>query len=854
MSALAPTIVPLRTAERSLSRIGGKARSLAQLVCADFPVPTGFIITAEACTRFIASNAIALPPAADASIADAFDSGNLDASVEREILIAYAALGGGAVAVRSSASTEDLPDLSFAGQHASFLNVRGEEELLHAVRGCWASLWSARAVAYRSGHRVESESAVMAVVVQTMVDASVSGVVFTANPATGRRSELTVSASFGLGEAIVGGAVDADTFAIDRDSLRIIRTSIGDKAHMTAPGDGGVEVHPVSEARRRAPSITPEHLREIGAMSLRVETLFDGVPQDIEWAFAGKRLWLLQARPITGLPADIEMSWAAPAGMQRLLRRQVVENMPAPLSPLFEDLYLRQGLDRGMDDFVSTMGLPIDLDEFIERPMFVSVNGYGYARYDLRSAARIVRLMPRLLWWSVRSLPRFMRNIVPLWRDEGRPRYLESIAQWRSLDVDNATDEQLVDGIRALALADAGYWFYITLIVGAAKMTEGWFSVLLSTPLVPGKLTSGMFLRGFESKTLQAQLRLASIGDAIHAMRLSMSADELGEWIQRAPAASSIRTELARYRDEFGHQIYNLDFVDPVQGEDERSLLLGLVALARMEGAQRSLIERRSRLVADREALTERTQASVGPIRGWLFRRLLRAAQEYGPFREEALFYMGAAWPTLRRLALTLGGRLASAGTFDAPDDIFYLDSAELSTACADLRAGGADLQLRGEIQRRRELRQLRMRVHPPGRVPPDLRVKFWIFDLTGLLERMETQKHNAADAHMLSGFAVSPGRITGIACVIRSPDDFAAMADGAILVCPTTTPAWTPLFAQAVGLVTDVGGILAHGSIIAREYGIPAVLGTGTATKRIISGQRIRVDGDAGTVTVLDE
>jgi pyruvate,water dikinase len=178
---------------------------------------------------------------------------------------------------------------------------------------------------------------------------------------------------------------------------------------------------------------------------------------------------------------------------------------------------------------------------------------------------------------------------------------------------------------------------------------------------------------------------------------------------------------------------------------------------------------------------------------------------------------------------------------------VFFLESAEIETASAARRAGEGRPELARLARERRELREVRKRLHPPAAVPPGYRMKLGPLDLSAF----ETQQRNVGPGAVLRGFAVSPGRVAGPACVINSPTEFEQMQPGCILVCPTTTPAWTPLFAQARGLVTDVGGILAHGSIVAREYGIPAVMGTGDATRRITSGQQITVDGDVGTVVL---
>jgi pyruvate,water dikinase len=210
---------------------------------------------------------------------------------------------------------------------------------------------------------------------------------------------------------------------------------------------------------------------------------------------------------------------------------------------------------------------------------------------------------------------------------------------------------------------------------------------------------------------------------------------------------------------------------------------------------------------------------------------------------------MGAGWPTLRRLALELGRRLVESGSLLATDDVFFLETPEIEAAITARVTGQDRPDLARLAHERRELRENRKRLHPPPVVPPGHKLRFGPFDMS----TWETQRHNEPTGAVLHGFAVSPGRVTAPASVIRSPADFSRMEPGTILVCPTTTPAWTPLFTQARGLVTDVGGVLAHGSIVAREYDIPAVLGTGVSTRRIQSGQMVHVDGDAGTVTLLD-
>jgi pyruvate,water dikinase len=864
-------VMPLKTRALSLKHYGGKARGLAALACAGLPVPDGFLISTGAYKDFLRYNALqadileravsvraesieSAQSAAD-TIRSMFTNGEFPETLASTLLSAYAALPDApAVAVRSSATAEDLPGLSFAGQQASYLNIQGGDALLDAVRNCWASLWSAQAISYRAQMGIGSDDLAMGVVVQIMLDPEVAGVAFSAHPVTGERGQLVINASFGLGEAVVSGRVTPDTFTLQRDGFKVLEADIGDKTERVVASGQGVDYQNVNVAQRQKRCLSDAQLGALGTLILQAEAVFEGTPQDVEWALVRDRFWLLQSRAITNLPAEplADIRWDPPDATAKLVRRQVVENMPEPLSPLFEDLYLHKGLDVGLDELMTLVDMPFNVDTFIKRPLFVTVNGYGYCRYDPRISWSLVGLLPKILFWYVFKLPRLLKNLVSLWEETGLPDYLAVIERYRTIDENTASGEELVTGIRTLAHADARYWFYITMMVGAAKISEGMLDWFLGKRRFNGTLTSGMFLGGYPSKTLEAQDDLAAIAEmicqspALNELVLACRPAAIVDELKLAAEGRSTVEALHAHLLAYGHQVYNLDFVEPTQSEQPLPVLLSLQAMVR-RGARQEQLDSVSRAEA-RKQLAAKTAQSLGVVRRRLFLRLLSWAQRFGPYREQALFYMGAAWPVLRRLALEFGSRGVAAGLFSTPEDVFYLTDEELSGI--DLSGNGRDqADFRALADERRQLREARKRLHPPARVPEDLRFKFGWFDMTRFFEVWETQKRNSGDAVELEGFAVSPGAVTGCAVVIHSLDDFIDMQPGGILVCPTTTPAWTPLFSQAAGLVTDIGGILAHGSIVAREYGIPAVLGTGNATQRIVTGQTITVDGTAGTV-----
>jgi rifampicin phosphotransferase len=867
----APLCLSLESAEATLELVGGKGASLARMAAIGLQVPQGFHLTTAAYRRFVdanglqtaiveaASRAVAGDPTsverASATIRSLFEGATMPEEIAAAIRVAYAGLGQGepAVAVRSSATAEDLPGMSFAGQQETYLNVRGESRVLDAVKRCWASLWTARAIGYRLKMGIDQGSISMGVVVLSMVPAEVAGVLFTANPTTGERDELVVNASFGLGEAVVSGQVTPDSFVVNKTSMALKETVLGTKEVTILPaGEQGTVTEAVLEDRRGDWALSAQQLRELGGLAIRVERESGGVPQDIEWAVAEGRCWLLQARPMTGLPpAPLkDVRWESPIPGTKWVRRQVAENLPEPLSPLFEELYLREGMELAMDKALEMTG-ESDLVVDIGLPWYTTVNGYAYL---CGSSTPNWRGLPKSLaaLFSGKMIREMFRHAIPYWRDEVLPAHLRTVERWKRLDLAAAPDERLLDGIRELARAEAVYWGSTTLAIAVAKGSDMALNRFLSVAMPRSGLSSALFLRGFPSKALEAEAELQVIAEQVRGSEelrelvRSTPAQRLLDALKASPSGSATVESLQRYLDRYGHQVYNLDFAEPTQAEDPMPVLLSLKAQVQQPGMD--VRARQAEMARERESLAEKTARSLDPLRRRLLLKMLRWAQGLAPHREEALFYIGCAWPALRRLALELGRRLVEAGSLGMPDDVFYLETGELLAASEARAAGQARQDLAKPASERRELREARKRLHPPAAVPPGARMKWGPVDISFA----ETQKRNVDEGPVLRGFSVSPGRVTAPASVILSPADFGKMVPDTILVCPTTNPAWTPLFGQARGLVTDVGGVAAHGSIVAREYGIPAVMGTGNGTQRIAGGQMVTVDGDAGTVTLV--
>ena len=924
-------VLPIGTTEDSLELVGGKGRSLARMAMAGFAVPGGFLVTTSAYRLFVSENdlqarilELARPGLTDGtvsfqkaseSIRQLFAEPELSEELVAEITETYAALpvDDPALAVRSSANAEDLPDLSFAGQQETYLNVRGADAVVAAVKDCWSSLWTAQAITYRHQNGIDQGSVAMAVVAQIMVPSEVSGILFTANPATGERSELIVEASFGLGEAVVGGHVTPDSYIVDRETLKSKETTIGPKEQqIVSDGEHGTRTEEVAEDERQRSSLDEKALKELSATAIDIEALYDGLPQDIEWALSDGKLWLLQSRPITSLPPQpIEVVWEPDPPARILYRRQIVENIPGPVSPLFEELYMTEGLEasRGGKSLMAGGG-----------PMFVTLHGFAYQRADWpQFADRELKENPteEEMEAAERAAKEYIKNIVKhdpemekhdlglfldslepedrrafeewaetagiddlahqitmpesdnptyvafnktqvnegvlkKWREETLPRLLSTIQRWKEVDPGAASDEELLQGLRELSTAEGDYWSNDTShTFGVAKSTDDQLQCFLRETLPDHHYTSGQFLSGIRSKAMEANeamygiSKLIQANESLYELVMATPAQRLMGELESHTDSGAVLEAIDKYLATYGHQGYTLDFVESPQIEEPAALFATLKPMVanRDYSPEQHAVEaarKREQAMADVEGLLE-------GLHYWQFRYRHWFTHRFYYIREECMSYLGSAWPTLRPLAAELGQRLVEAGTFQQPDDVYYCITAELTDAIDARREGKALPELGQLAAERRELREARKRLHPPGTVPPEASQFFEI-------RFKETQAANDPTSDTLRGVPVSPGTVTGPVSVILSPAEFDQMKPGSILVCTMTNPAWTPLFAHAIGLVTDMGGILGHGSIVAREYGIPAVVGTGIVTQRLKSGQEVRVDGDAGIVTILSD
>ncbi len=866
-------VLPLADQGANLETVGGKGASLARLVANGLPVPDGFHVTTAAYRRFVVENdlqpgilaaletADAAQPAtleeASKAIRNLFMEAQTPPDVASAIALAYAALAGRdpVVAVRSSATAEDLPEASFAGQQDTFLNVDGYGEILAAVKRCWASLWTARAIGYRARQGIGPKGLSLAVVVQTLVPAEAAGILFTVDPVTGRRDQVVISAAWGLGEAVVGGLVTPDTLTVDKASGAVLERLTADKQVLTARVNGGTEEQPVPAELRRAPVLDDEGAATLARLGVQIENLY-GMPMDIEWALADGAFSIVQARPVTALPPEAPgpepelqppTEWPLPKPKGQYMRGSIVDLMPDPLSPLFATLAIpaiaREGIKEVMRPLTrSEPALPEDY--------IVTINDYAYMG---------VSYTPREWWWIVTrmlpSSPRMLREGLPLWRDEIRPRYAATVARWQDRPLGAMPVTELWAGIREVN--DMAMLHLACLMVattGASAGAEGLFTRVYEKMIRrDGDPAAVTFLMGYDSTPIQAEKSLYDLAvwsqeqDELAAYLLVTPTEQLAAQLSdgQAPVAGwpVFCERLRAYLQAYGHIIYDLDFAKAMPADDPTPMLETIKMYLRDQGVNPH--ERQRAAEEKREQAVEAALKRLKGLRRWAFRKTLGMAQKMAQVRENALSDIGLGYPILRTMLHELGRRFGQAGSIAQGEDIFWLETDEVEDAVATLERGDQLPGLAEEVAQRRATHDALKQVAPPPMIPP--KKKLFGFNMESWLPAAE----DSQTAGTLNGVAASAGRVTAPACVLHGPEDFDEMRPGDVLVAGTTTPAWTPLFAMASAVVTDIGGPLSHGSIVAREYGIPAVLGTGIATRRIRSGQRITVDGSAGVVTL---
>jgi pyruvate,water dikinase len=886
-------VLPLERLDRSLISVGGgKAAQLGELIRASFAVPAGFCVTTTACARVSASAELdallaelsAVPPTdttRQAELAAAVRTAILQTPVPSDITSAIveahqALVQGGIVpvAVRSSATAEDLPGASFAGQQETFLNIVGVEAVLDAVRRCWASLWTDRAVSYRATHGIDPRGVRLAVVVQRMVDAQVAGVLFTADPLTGKRRQAVIDASPGLGEAVVSGATAPDHFVVNTLTGEIVERRLGDKqVIIRASADGGTQ-RVEQAAQPNTACLSEAQVRLLAALGARVEAYFDA-PQDIEWALdATGQFWLLQARPITTLfplPPD------APA-TDDVLRVYLCFNVQQGTEWPFTPIGI-SAMRELASAIVTLLGFPPQnrlhgpqfLTEAASR-IFLDVTGalrsaFGrtllsnvMAQAEVHAATIFQHLSadPRLSLVKTRRLPFLLtlgrvlvRTRLPyaLFQALLRPKTAHKrLLQFNERLRATASVEATTDPHTRVARVEHLLFDTLPRLLSATTpvMLGGMGTFTLASKFL-GDLASEderqIVLRGLpDNPTTEMNLALWALAQAVRGYPPSAALVQHSPPAQLSDAYRSgtlppiLQRDLAQFLATYGHRSVNeLDMGMPRWSDDPTYLFGVLASYLQLRDSNQTPDRQFERAAQEAQAmlaeLTHRARRASW-MRGLLVGFFLRRARALGGLREMPRFTLALLLAQARALLSPVGDALVQAGQLDHAGDLFFLSLPEIRIAL-----DGTDF--RSTVRERRaQYDQERVRRRVPLVLLSD-----------GTEPTIETAAAEAAK-QVLRGTAASPGRVTAPARVILDPHA-AQLAQGEILVAPSTDPGWTPLFLTAAGLVVQTGGAMSHGAIVAREYGIPAVVGVAGAIECIHTGQSVTVDGTTGTVAL---
>ncbi|MDR7081827.1 pyruvate,water dikinase [Arthrobacter ginsengisoli] len=874
-----------------LPDVGGKAANLGELMRAGLPVPAGFCLTTQAYRR--ATSPAGLDGVHADLAATAPDDlprlAGLAAAARRLVLAAdvppdiaeavrdaYAALGTDTpVAVRSSATAEDLPFASFAGQQDTFLNVVGLDAVLAAVRQCWASLWTDRAVSYRATHGINPSTVALAVVVQEMVDAAVAGVLFTANPVTGRRHEAVIDASPGLGEAVVSGAVNPDHFVLDSATQEILERRIGSKQVVirALPG-GGTERIELSGAGSQ-PCVHDAQLAALERLGRRAEVHF-GAPQDLEWAIdSGAVVWLTQSRPITTLYPLPEQRRVRD-GTRVYLCFSLAQGLTRPLTPMglagFRLIASSVARAARFDVPVPHDGPPpyvqagqrifFDLTPVLRSSVGRAIVPRVFDVMEARSATVLRRLFadPRFSVTS-RSPWRVLRHVGPvavharvpesllraLFRPEAALRRAERFGErFRTALVvpAGASPVQRLD--HAERILGQELFPVVPNILPLPALGFGLLAAagrLLGQDAGPGALQQ--VLRGLPNNvTTEMDLALWQLASVIRADAGSaavfdgVAVPELVRRYRARELPAVMQSGLAGFLGRYGHRaVAEIDVGMPRWSDDPAHILGVLANYLRLDDPDQAPDRQFSRAARDAEVQIERLAAAAGErsrLRAALVRAALKRTRMFAGLRELPKYHIIEALAVVRAQLQAIGQELAASGRIDAADDVFFLDLVET-------REGLAGTPLHNVVALRRDAYAREVgRRHIP---------RVLLSDGTEP-EALQTAVAGAdpGTAGMLTGTPASAGTVTATARVILEPQG-ARLEPGEILVAPSTDPGWTPLFLTAGGLVMEMGGPNSHGAVVAREYGIPAVVGVPDATSLIVSGHSITVDGAAGTV-----
>lgn len=811
--------------------VGGKAANLGDLARA-LNVPAGFCLSSAAYKQNIVLSGVqqeifqmlanqdiedmsALERTSD-QISQLIENTKLSPEIEQAVTEAYYELSQGKagvkVAVRSSATAEDLEDASFAGQQETFLNVEGAANVMSAIKKCWASLWTARAIHYRAVKGFAQNQVKMAVIIQEMVPAAAAGVMFTANPVNDSREEIRIEAVRGLGEQLVSGDVSGDVYVLQKNdaNVNIVEKQLAD------PALGQI--------------LTDYELRELAHTGLKIELFYESF-QDIEWAYSQGKFYFLQTRPITTL-GDESLPDIDPGKMSKMQREVlgwVEERFPDPIHPIdgviVKLLFLAQfeamklygykieemdwsRVDRGIfPEFFMPPGIKPDLKRFW---LYLRLNKTLKSDPAREWASEQVYLLDMLKKLKGRDISALPYELVQDYVTEALHHFHFFIVMRYRYFAENRIPSALLWGFLRILYKEKAAGIYENLLAGSENIT--------------------MIINRELDEMAQKARSHPEVCRVIKKSEPASVIEKLGNIPGGEDFLQSFREFLARYGERETNM--GLGGIASPTWQDAPEIVLGIIrsVLSEEPGAYAAREKLgRQRSLETEEMLNQRLSRgifSVIPLKR-LMGRILKHARSFTAFRENSHYDVTRSLHVFRILFNEVGNRFVTLGLLHKASDIIYLNYFEIKDIILTVYHGIEEVNVKG----------LRSKISN-RKAEQERRAKRWqmrkvVFDETGALK----------------GIPVCQGVVTGPARIVTGPRDFHRVQKGDILVAPYTNPAWTPLFSTLGGLVVETGGAASHAAIIAREYGIPAVMGIAKITELLKDGDMITVNGLTGAV-----
>lgn len=831
-------------AEESAALTGAKGLNLIKLNNHGLPVPDGFIIKTNSFASFLSIHQ--LHPT-EQNLAQKITQAPFPSQMETELLSSFQTLleTYPSVAVRSSSVAEDLEGASFAGQYETFLNIKTNEEFLQAVKECWSSYFASRVTEYKEEmDENEEEMPLMAVVVQGLIHSDVSGVIFSENPVSGKTNEVMITASYGLGEAIVSGLVTPDTFIVDKEQLSIEKT-LGTKELQIVPYQEGVIEQPVSEKKAGQFCLHDDQLVEIAQITKQVESLY-GRGVDIEFGISNDTFYLLQARPITSTlsktvneteGASFQMS---PEELQEFWI-SLDDHLPGPTSPLFASLII-PALKSGMKKIGEKYQVP-DLN-IKDIKLY---KGHLYSSPSLPNSGTetapifdegIFELFPHL---NKRMYDILEKNFFP---------FYEKLDHQMNKPL---TLEEAIIGFEELkAFYIQAYDDHFEIVIPQIIL-----STIIEDMLVTytGDQKQAVILHemmiGIMNKSLETDQKLSHLAkdirqdaELLYAFKNSATNSELLYALNQTDKGKTFIEKMEGFLQIYGwRSVKSHDFTEETWIENSDFVL---DIIRNNVQHQRDFNEEFAQAVIKRCETYKQFMSQVKDTTfKTKFETLYQIALQAANIRDDHHFYIDAMLDAKARLyLLKIGELLAQKGAIPQQEDLWYLYAEEVHKALS------TSITYNSVIQQRKIEMKENEAIQPPTYTGTPSQAQ--LEQAEKMIGSLRVNENNTDD--IIHGIGASSGIISGKVKIITCADEFSQFQKDDILVCKTTTPLWTSLFRDAKAVITDSGGILSHSAIIAREYMMPAVLGTRIATEKLQSGDLVTVDGSNGRIHLLKQ